>query len=427
MVMRLYSSQFVQSVLALSVANAAAKAIALIAMPIITRLYSPAELGIFGVYTGWAVLLLSVSSLRYEFSVPLGRGDRDGQIAVVYTLAINLLFSSLALALVLLILIFAGETYGIADFAKYAWVVPLLIAGGGSYRAFNYWAVRRGEFKSVAWTKLTQSVTGVVVQIGAGLLGYGVVGLILGQFFSFAAGTMRLSRSARILKLLRSWSRRNSLRAIVLLKRYARLPLYDVPATLMTMAGSQLPNILIAPLFGATSAGLYLLAERILITPLGLLALAIGQVLFAKSREVAFRRSLAEHVARVAGLLGIASLVGAVIVYYSAEWVFGHVFGSEWLRAGVFASWLSFGFGSYFVYSSISMVLQTSNGQHISFYINSVILAAKAALVVCCYLYAGVDAFILGISGINFVGYGLAVVVIIMHLRTISFSSGATR
>ncbi|MEG1051452.1 MAG: lipopolysaccharide biosynthesis protein, partial [Janthinobacterium sp.] len=110
------------------------------ATPLLTRLYSPGEFGILGVYVGLLGVISVVAHLRYEMAIPLPLRRGAALQVVGLALACLLAFSALLLVLGLgagqRILALAGS----AVLAPYYWLLPvgLLLTGnvwsGAMYR-----------------------------------------------------------------------------------------------------------------------------------------------------------------------------------------------------------------------------------------------------------------------------------------------------
>ena len=64
-------SDFVKSVLTLMTGTAIAQLIAYLVYPVLTRIYSPADIGELGVYTRLVAFIAAFATARYELTLPL--------------------------------------------------------------------------------------------------------------------------------------------------------------------------------------------------------------------------------------------------------------------------------------------------------------------------------------------------------------------
>lgn len=413
----LYNNRFLTRVLTLVSATAASQLILVLATPLLTRLYTPDEFGILAVFLAVMSVVLVGSSLRYEFAIPLPRNTKSARLLLILALAINLVVAVLSLLAVALFREEIARLTKTPALTDYLWFLPVVILCAGSYKALNYWALRNNDYKSIAQTKIVQGGANVGVQLAAGLAGLGTLGLILGQLIGQTAGAARLAKGAELRSCLSGTTDFSRRRAFVLLKQHQRFPKYDVPAATVDVMSTQLPNILLAALFSPVIAGLYMLAERVLSMPMGLLGQAVGQVLFGSSRDALKNGTLNILALKIIlGLLGVILLPTLIVFFFAAD-LFSFIFGEVWRDAGSYAGWLMLGLSVQFLYSPISMVLTVTEGQQINLYIHIFMLCAKIGAIAYGYYVGSSMVAIIGFSMVGVVGYAGAIMVILSHAR----------
>ena len=67
---------FARSTMTLASGTAIAQLLLVLAMPVLTRLYTPADYGALAVYSSTLTVLLVLASLRYEVAIPLPENER---------------------------------------------------------------------------------------------------------------------------------------------------------------------------------------------------------------------------------------------------------------------------------------------------------------------------------------------------------------
>ena len=406
---------FFRSVGTLVSASILGQAILIAVAPITTRLYGPADFGLFAVFTGVFSVLLVGSSLRYELAIPQPRGEGNAASLLRLTLSLNAIVATL----VGLMVAFGGDALSSVlntpELTSVLWLLPLAVLGAGTYRAFNFWAIRQHNFGTMAHTKVVQSVVNATFQIACGLIGSGAVGLILGQVLGLTVGAHRLSRNASL--NLMHWSRLGFLRMQRLAVRYSRFPKFDVAAALTDTLSVQLPNLLLAVLFTAEITGHYLLAERVLGVPLSLLSQSVGQVFYARSRKAVEDGKITSLTMKVSVTLAIIVIIPAMTVFFAGEPLFVLIFGDAWREAGIFAGWLIVGFAAQFIFSSISLALMATDAQKLNFFVHLCMLVAKAGALLYGYAVGSPLVGIIAFTFVNLVGYLGATVVVVRHTR----------
>lgn len=413
---RLTNNRFLTGVLTLASATAAGQFILLLALPLLTRLYTPDEFGLLAVFTAVVGAVLVVSSLRYEIAIPLPRNAGSARQLLYLALAINLVVAVFSFIFIALFREDLAHAVQSPQLSTYLWLLPPGILFAGTYKALSYWAIRIKDYPALARTKIVQSLANVATQVLAGSAGLGALGLILGQVIGQAAGAMRLLTGAQ-LQLAFSPARLTSARSFALLRRHRHFPKYDAPAAVIDVLSIQLPNLLLAALFSPMVAGLYMLAERVLTAPMGLLGQAVGQVLYGSSRDAIQQGTLEQLAVRILGTLSAFIILPAIALFFWAETLFAWIFGDIWRQSGLYASWLILGLSVQFLYSPISMVLMATNGQRINLLIHVFMLLTKTGAVVLGYHMGSPVAAIIGFSVAGAVGYALAICIILAHAR----------
>lgn len=71
----LLKGRFARSVTVLAGGAVLGQAITVLVSPILTRLYSPEDFGVFGVYASILGIVTVIASLRYEYALPLPEDD----------------------------------------------------------------------------------------------------------------------------------------------------------------------------------------------------------------------------------------------------------------------------------------------------------------------------------------------------------------
>lgn len=342
--------------------TAFAQGLTVLALPLLTRLYTPAEFSVLAVYASILGILAAVACLRLEIAIPLPERDEDAASLLMLALASGTGFS---LLIGLLVVFFPGQIAAwlhVPAFAPYLWLVPLGLWVASTYAAIQYWSTRKKKFSRIARTRMAQAIGGLGVQVGAGAFGAGPIGLLIGQMISGGAGGVGLARDA--------WRNdRNVLRAVTpgsmrtMFRQYSRFPKYSTLEALANSAGIQVPVIIIAALALGPEAGYLMLATRLMAAPMALLGGSIAQVYLAHAPEELRAGRLGEFSARIlSGLIktGVGPLLFVGIVAPSLA---GLVFGQEWARTGQLVAWMTPWFVLQFLSSPVSMVMHVTGRQ----------------------------------------------------------------
>ena len=332
-----------------------------LALPLLARLYSPADYGTLAVYSSLLAVLVVLASLRYEMAIPLPENDNAAASLLVLAFA---LLTTMA-AVVSLLVWLAGDSFVAAvkvpTLRPYLWLIPLGFLGAGAYQALSYWAIRRRAFGQLARTRFSQGAGQVITQVAAGVAGAGAPGLLVGDLVGRVAGGGGLALLAWRERPAGRVTRASVVEAAV---RYRRFPLLTTWSGVLNVGGLQLPSILFSAGFGAAAAGLYALSYKMLVLPTMLAGQAVGQVFLSRAAAVAQEperlRQLTEHTA-LALFAGGLPVFGAVAL--GGPRLFATVMGTEWEPAGRYAQLLAPWFALWLVSSPLSGLLSVREWQ----------------------------------------------------------------
>jgi O-antigen/teichoic acid export membrane protein len=337
---RFYASQFARNLAMLASGTVVGQLVVLLSAPVLARLYTEADFGIFGVYVSVATILNSISALRIDQAIPLPEKDEDAALLLRLSLWITLWFSLGSGLIIILCRSQIAAWKNEPELVSYLWLIPVTLLGYGVYRSLTAWAVREEIYKELAYTRVSRSFGQVLVQVGLGFLMHGSFGLILGNAAGQWVGIGRLlgpvRRASQGLVKQRGDFRR-------LWARYIKFPLYSSPSALLVTIPRQIPNILFFDYFGAGEAGFLFFASRILRQPAALLSESISQVFLGRAAKL-----LNENPAKLSGLyfgmvrrMLLISLVPAAILILAGPWLIYWIFGARWEGSVIYVQILS--------------------------------------------------------------------------------------
>ena len=314
---------------------ALAQVIGIAALPIITRLYGPADLGILAVYSSFLSIAVVTASLRYESAYAIPRQDETA--ANLFALCLVLLaVTSTVFALVVFLVgdLFTG-TFSPGLPGQYLWLLVPGFFGAGLYSILNYWAIRQRDYPRVASTRVNQSASGAASKILLGLLSAGPAGLIVGHIVSQAAGIGTFVR--RMWKTERknlSQVSVDGIRAVA--KEYWSFPAFNLPASVVNTLSLQLPTFMLLAIYGSQTVGLYALAQNLLVLPGSIISTALAQVYLGEASKLVREgsseiRSLYVTTIRQLALVAVPAIG---LLALAAPFLIPIIFGGAWAEAG---------------------------------------------------------------------------------------------
>lgn len=368
---------FIKNVAAIATGAAASQALALLALPFITRLYLPQHFGVLAVYAGIVGILAVIACLRFDNAIPLPRSGRAAvQVAATAFFSLLGVSALTVMGAVAFSNLLPKDVEGLTR-PVFVALLAIGVLGSGFYQIGMSWSVRAKKFGLIGKTRFHQTVVSTAVQLGMGVAGLGAIGLIAGQLFSQAAGFVALTRSLVRYILGSALAISDRRRIAWSIRRYKRFPLYDAPAALLNSASAQIPAILFAVWFSPALAGYYALSMRLLSAPSGLIGTSISQVLIPKlmeARRTGNLQVVMEGALRM--LIRLSALPFALFIALAPS-VFPVVFGPAWVEAGEVAAWTGAWVCIRFIYAPLSVYLVCAEAQRLNMAVQSVFFVLR--------------------------------------------------
>ena len=333
-----------RQVMTLVAGTGLAQLIPLAVSPLLTRLYTPQDFGVFALYASLLAVLAVLGSARYELALMLPKDDTDALALVALAMAIVLAASAAVLAAVLLFQADLARWLDSPAVGPWLFLVPVSMLLTGLVNTLTVWANRTSRYRQISISRVLQSASAAAVAVA---LGWGLsrgsqagVGLVLG-----AVAGQALAAASLAWPFWRRWGARlqgvgwQPMRAQAL--RFREFPAINMPHALLDALQGSAVVALIAALFGPTLLGFHALAQRVVRTPMATLGSAVAQVFQKRAADALHAggdtRRLVDAVLRRLVAVAVAVLP---LLWFAPE-LFAFVFGAAWREAGVYAQILT--------------------------------------------------------------------------------------
>lgn len=312
--------------------NAVAQGMTILVAPLLTRLFSPSEYGTLGAYTAAVGIFGTLTSLRYEMAFARVQSDEEAYHLMALCGLVVLLCTVVAMAGLALWRGMGGVDP--AWLRDYWWAVPIGMMCYAAYNSLVAEATRARRYGLIAVTRVWQGIGSAAMQVSAGLLSTGAIGLLAGYVIGQSGGIFRFLRQMVLPHPGRRPLRLADLRAVA--RRYRTLAIFSSGSGVLDAAGGgYLLPLLLASLYGIEVVGYVFLAERVVGRPLmmtanSLLPVYVGEVTRLRATQPqriveVFRATLTRQ--------SLICCAWAAIVVLSAPYVVQPIFGEGWGRA----------------------------------------------------------------------------------------------
>jgi O-antigen/teichoic acid export membrane protein len=401
----------------LSGGTALAQLIGICTLPLVTRLYTPAEIGTVSLFLAFFGFWVTTIALRYENALMIASDDAESH--VVHRLATMLVVLMSLLGVPILWLL---QQHHVLEFHLLPVWTPLIawpiLLGYGLFMVNRSWALRGGLVSVISQASIVRAGAMAASKLGLGFIGGGVIALFIAELAGALSSMHKLIQAtqqhfaaSKPPSIGYAQMRQTGL-------KYVKFPLLDSPSAWMDALALMLPLPMVASLYGAEAAGWFGLARMVLSLPNAQIGAAVADV-FQMSLAQAIRdkdpqraRGVFYMLLKKLSLIGLIPLAISIVV---VPWAFPIVFGQNWAPAGPVAASLAPWLYAAFVISPLSRALPVLQAQEWKLIYDVTALG----LLIACYALASSLAlslieFCLLVSVANAIGY--AVYALVLYL-----------
>ena len=333
--------------------------LALLVAPLLGRLLGPEAFGAFGVYLAVLGSIGGAASWRLGLAVPVPQDEDEATATLVAGLAATVASAVLSLLAVWAFGDALAARLGEPAAAPLFWWIPLSLIGVGATDVLSGWCLRHRDFPALVQQRVVRAVGTSGWQLVHGLaLRAGAVPLVLGEVVGRVASVLAMGRAIWRVDAARL-RRVDAARLRAAFAANGSFAAVATPAHLVNQLGQWMPVFLLVSWWGAAAAGLFVVGQRIIGIPIGLLGDSAGQVYTAELATQA--RSVPSEMPalfrRTALRLGaLAAVIGLGLTAFGPLG-FRLGFGEAWVDAGRMVRWQGLALAAQLVAISMAHTL----------------------------------------------------------------------
>ena len=386
---KLFKKPFVRNVAIVATGTATAQAITIAFAPVITRLYGPEAFGVLGVFTSMVGIISPIAALTYPGSIVLPKSDADAKGLVHISLFISGVMATFATLMIVLFNKPIVSLMQIEVIESFLYLIPFVILFSAFLQVAQQWLIRTKEFRLTAKVAFLKALILDSAKAGIGLFNPVATVLVtlstLGSVLHALMLVIGASRSQRKQVI----EPRESKTVKELAKKHKDFPLFRAPQAFIHAITGSLPVLLLASFFGPASAGFYSIGKIVLDKPTQLISKSVADVFYPRIAEAAYKgENLTHLIIKATLVLAAVGIIPFGIVLAFGPWIFGFVFGEEWVLAGEYARWLALWLFFGFINRPSAKAIPVLNlqGQFLLYEVMSTVIRA-GALIIGFYIY----------------------------------------
>ena len=273
-----FRSSFFKHTATLLTANSLSQAIALLAYPLLTRIYAPDDFGLFNLFLSIGGILAIIGTGNYHYAIVLPKEETKALACVKLSFILNLIVVGIS-SFFLLFSSQIGKLFNSESLGEYLYLLPIFVLLTATWNILNYWFTRHQWYKPIAFYQISNSLGSSILKYMLGIMeflrGGLLIGTILAQVIAFAVGFLVAWKKglSRTLHIQRQ-------EIVETATTYKNFPFYSLPHSLINTLGGSLPIILLAPFFSLAEIGFFGMALTLSFRPINIISSSLHQVFY---------------------------------------------------------------------------------------------------------------------------------------------------
>ncbi len=324
----------VRNTLKLSSSSALLMLLPLIVTPILSRLYSPADYGDWGVFSSVFYVINSFLFLSYENTIVKSGNEEE----VPNLIGICVIVSSIVILLTVLTFTI-GKLIGVEFFCSFPSVklLVLLLSAQAIHVIANNIANREKKYGLMSIANIVGGTSQAAFRVTLGLYPIVAYGLIVGNVIAQVVTTLFI-----VVCLLRSvqieWNYLSLKRLTNLAKVNKKFPLFDAPARFVELSLANIALIIMTFFWDKSEIGSYSMVTQFVLLPISIVGTSMGNVFYKELCESAGQPDvIALTTQRASKITFLLSFLPLLFFVVGGDYLLTFVLGQKWVAAGKIA------------------------------------------------------------------------------------------
>lgn len=329
----IFKNEFFKNIFTLITGNTIAQIIGLLAIPVLSRMYSPEEFGEVALFVGIVNVIAIAANARYDMAIIPPKRRSQAFHLFAGSIGITIIVT---LLLFIVIAVFRGSIASLFDaevFKRAIWLIPLLVFLMASHKSMHYWFNRSKSYKTIAQNRVILTSTQTGVKLGRFMFSSGywglIIGTVVGEIVAWFVYAIKIVRKE--LWRLRYLSFRSMKKAF---SEYSNFPKFLMPMAVINTFSVNILVFSLSAISSSTIVGFYERAWRVINMPFSLLSTSFGNVFYEQMTKTSNPKRL--YLISYFANLAIATVVLTPVMIWG-ESIFTFVLGEEWTVAGTIA------------------------------------------------------------------------------------------
>ena len=344
---------FFKNIFTLVSGSLVAQIITILALPILTRLWSPEDFGLFSSFVAIVSILEVLFMGRFDMALMLPKKNEDALNVLLLGFYLSIIFVILFYSLCFIQYFFQIIPY--VNFQYWFFIIPCGALIYSCYSLMIAWNNRLKKYKIMSYNRIIQSSSISLTQIFIAFIQKFSFGLIYGDLLGRLVSLILIFKNSNFIF---NDFKINLLEKKKLFQRYKMFFYLQAPSSLINVCSNNLAFLVLPVIFSPKVAGLYFLVYKFLIYPSSLISNSILEVFKNTVQEDFLKKGScrAIYIKTALSLIAIGIIPTLIIIYFATDF-FIFFFGNDWSEAGTYTKILAPLIFIRFVSSPISYIL----------------------------------------------------------------------
>lgn len=409
------NNTFIKSIILLGSGSIFAQLITVIIAPILTRIFTPDELGTYTYVLSVASIFMAVINGRYDMSIVSEKEEKYIYPLIKLSIIIGIAMSIIVtIGYYIYIRFISSKGISYKNTIIFIFLILISYAINNVLVAFNN---RNREYKIMTSVYIVRTLFQNIIAVVAGMFKIGVIGLLA----SYCAGQyLGLNKQAKTIKKYSKDIKKVKLSELkYVLKKHYKQPLFSATGIFLNSFSYSSIIVFLEIIFGISVVGYYSISVRLLGLPLSIISGNISKVFFEEaSKEYSNTNQFYQSFKKTFKFQLILAIPMVVVMIFLAPKLCVIFFGQDWILSGKYISILAIMFGFKFVVTSLSPGLIIANKQKAEFILQGVfVIASIASFIITKIMSLSVEYYLILISFTFSVGYVMYLIAIFRYSK----------
>ena len=308
--------------------------------PVMGRMFSPNEYGVASLVETMVYWIAGFMSLGYAQAIPLAAETGDVRGLTRLSVLLNVALLAVMCMLVPVCGKYAAQWFGEPELERFMWFVPALFFLSSLSDVIQYAFSQQGRFGALSLLLVLSMGLAKPLQIGLGWF-FGGTGLML-LVGALLSGVLATAVAGMALVPLLIGGDGGTAAMWAAARRHRQFPRVQLWNAVLQATAFSAPALAIGTLFGSLVVGWFNMGRKLILIPVWVLAISLGQVFYPQA-AAEWRRdgSSRESIMGTFRIVSMLCVFPTVCLCFLGPLLFAVFLGEKWFEAGVYAQLLA--------------------------------------------------------------------------------------